>query len=107
MVDYFGVFVNRTVRGTVPAQNIVLVSVVAMFILPLGTFAVVDNLSPIHQFLHVHCGIRMVCLVTRQKILYAPVQFICMDSHRFANCGRSVLPHHSKHFRRNDLVSWS
>ncbi|KYM92855.1 Phosphatidate cytidylyltransferase, photoreceptor-specific [Atta colombica] len=81
LMDYFAVVINRTVRISTCARYI----------------------PSIYLILSLHCWLRMVCTLTREKILYEAVLPICLDARRVTYCCDTELSYHPEYIRRIDM----
>lgn len=69
-----------------------------------GVSARARDLPPYDLLPAVHRGLRLVCPLARQKVLYEAVQPVRVDPRGAADCGDSELSDHTEHLRGHDLV---
>ena len=77
-----------------------------MMAMTVGFFTWYGEISPFYILFPLHRWICLVCIVVGEAILHETILALRMDPRCPFDCGNPKLSDHSKHFPRNDMVSF-
>lgn len=105
LVDYFGVATSRTVSFTLKRRRSCIFFSLISVLNVAGLPQVSDYVPSIHFILLIHRWIRLVRVISSQKVLHEAVLAICLDPCRTSHCSHTKLSYYTECLSRSHLVS--